>query len=280
MGVVCASGIGVSRLMSVRMNKVFKGKIDIITLSMSEITDEINDKIDFLITSIALGNIQIDYVKVNPLLLEEDLEKITEKISKYECQPEKIIKDERDFSSELSIVAFVAEQINIIIKNFKFHRFDEKIEFSQLLKAIGAYIGYEESIEVNMQAKISKTIEDSIMEREKLMSQIMPEFGFALLHSRCNGVKNPYFRVCRTEDNTSFKNEYFKNIETVIIMIIPKDEHMKENADILGCLSSKLVEDNEFLDTIKQSDEEGIRSFISSALSMYFSRYLKTVYNE
>jgi mannitol operon transcriptional antiterminator len=279
-GVVCASGIGVSRLMSVRINKVFKGKIEIITLSMSEITDKINDKIDFLITSIALENIQIDHVKVNPLLLEDDLEKINEKIRKYECQPEKTLKGERDFSSELSIVAFVAEQINIIIRTFKFHGVDEDIEFSQLLKAVGAYIGCQESREVDIQAKISKIIEDSIMEREKLMSQVMPEFGFALLHSRCSVVKNPYFMVCRTHDNTYFKDEQFKKIETVIIMIIPKDEHMKENADILGCLSSKLVEDDEFLDTIKQSDEEGIRSFISSELSMYFSRYLKTVYND
>ena len=58
-GVVCASGaIGISRLMSVRIDKIFKGKVDLITLAKEDITDKILKKVDFIVTSLDLGNIK------------------------------------------------------------------------------------------------------------------------------------------------------------------------------------------------------------------------------
>ncbi|MDO5516670.1 MAG: transcription antiterminator [Clostridium sp.] len=278
-GIVCASGIGISRLMSARVKEVFKGKVEVIVLAMDELKDEAIQNVDFLISSIDLGETKKDFVKINPLLLENDLEMINSRIDQYSHSVKDIAEQKKDFSTELSNVVFVAEQISVIINNFKFLRFDEKIGFEQLLKLIGDTIGRSESDDSDIQDSISRNVQDRIIKREKLMSQIMPELDFALLHSRCQGIKYPYFMSARTDTNSSFKDSYFKNIGTVIIMLTPEDSHAKENGDILGHLSSRLIEDDSLLNVIKTCDGEKIKSFISSELRVYFNRYLKNVYD-
>lgn len=279
-GVVCASGIGISRLMSVRIDKIFKGKVDLITLAKEDITDKILKKVDFIVTSLDLGNIKADVVNVNPFLLDNDLEKINEKIREYSVKSVEVIDEKTDFSSELTNVSIVAEKINTIIKKFKCIEFDENISFSELVKYIGTYIAEIENSNKEEQKEISENIKERITKREELMTQIMPEFGFALLHSRCEKIKEPHFMVGITDKKGSFKDEYFKDIKVVVIMLIPIDENIKINVDISGVLSSKLVEDRSFLDLIETGEEEKIRAFISKILRKYFNNYLKDIYND
>ena len=145
---------------------------------------------------------------------------------------------------------------------------------------MGMYIAEIENSNKEEQEKISKNIQERIIKREELMTQIMPEFGFALLHSRCEKIKEPHFMVGITNKKGSFKDEYFKGIKVVVVMLIPIDENIKINVDISGALSSKLVEDRSFLDLIETGDEEKIRTFISNILRKYFNNYLKSIYND
>ena len=50
-----------------------------------------------------------------------------------------------------------------------------------------------------------------------------------------------------------------KGIRAAIIMLMPEEEHVNENASMLGYLSQKLVEEDEFLNTIMTGEEEDIR---------------------
>jgi mannitol operon transcriptional antiterminator len=120
-------------------------------------------------------------------------------------------------------------------------------------------------------------IQEDIKKREKIATQVIPEYDFALLHSRTKGVIKPSFSVCLTKDLKEFKEPYLKSVHTVIIMLIPDDEHTKENGAILGFLSSRLIEDNEFLSVIFTGEKEKIRNFISKELKKYFNQYLETV---
>ncbi|MDF2485981.1 MAG: transcriptional antiterminator, BglG, partial [Herbinix sp.] len=120
-------------------------------------------------------------------------------------------------------------------------------------------------------------IQEDIKRREKIASQIIPEYDFALLHSRTKGVVRPCFSVCLTKELGEFKDPFFKNIRAVIIMLIPEDEHLTENTSVMGYLSSKLVESNDFLNTIFTGDKENIRTHIALELKRYFSQYLDRV---
>jgi mannitol operon transcriptional antiterminator len=68
-----------------------------------------------------------------------------------------------------------------------------------------------------------------------------------------------------------------KGIRAAIIMLMPEEEHVNENASMLGYLSQKLVEEDEFLNTIMTGEEEDIRGLLSRYLKKYFNRYLDKI---
>ena len=117
-------------------------------------------------------------------------------------------------------------------------------------------------------------IRDDLMRREQVSSQIFAEFGFALLHTRTKGVTRPTFAVCMTKDLTAFADPYFKQIDVVFIMLVPVDELVKINNDIMGHISAMLIEDPDFLITAQRGDKEEIRSVLSVNLKQYFKKYL------
>ena len=126
-----------------------------------------------------------------------------------------------------------------------------------------------------------RILKERITKREELMTQIMPEFGFALYYIQDVKIsKEPHFMVGITDKKGSFKDEYFKDIKVVVIMLIPIDENIKINVDISGVLSSKLVEDRSFLDLIETGEEEKNKSLYDKILRKYFNNYLKDIYND
>ena len=56
---------------------------------------------------------------------------------------------------------------------------------------------------------------------------------------------------------------------------MPEDEHSKINSDMLGFLTSSLVEDENLIDTIFEGQEGAIRSELSRCLKSYFNQFLE-----
>ena len=99
-GVVCSSGIGISRLMSYKLEKMFHGRIKLAAYGKHDLTPYTMSKTDFLISSIPLEQTDIPVVFVNPLLSDEDIENIRHMVSKYERLPKKQ-KEADEFSMQL-----------------------------------------------------------------------------------------------------------------------------------------------------------------------------------
>ena len=265
MGVVCSSGIGISRLMSSKLEKAFKDRVVISTYGKKDITPFIAGKMDFFVSSIPMDPMDTPVVFVNPLLNEADMEEVRKMVYSYERMPEKQ-KEENEFTVELEEINLVAAQVNAVIKYMEFFKVDHYISFDELLIAIGEKLSpYRDRGEM---------IQEDIRKREKIASQIFAEFGFALLHTRTKGVVRPSFTVCMTKDLQPFKNPYFKGIQVVFIMLLPVDENIKINSEILGYISSVLIEDYAFMDTVLGGDKEEIRSALSVHLKKFFSKYI------
>lgn len=264
-GVVCSSGIGISRLMVSKLKKTFKDQMVLTAYGKNDITPYILGKTDFLISSIPMEQQEIPVIQVNPLLNEENMEEIRKLVFQYERLPQKHKEDDK-FSNQLDEINLVALQIKTIIKYFEFFKVDNDISFEELLIAIGE--------KMSPYSDRSGMIQDDLMRREKISSQIFAEFGFALLHTRTKGVIRPEFAVCMTKDLEPFQDPYFKGIRTVIIMLVPVDDHGKMNNEIMGYLSSMLIEEYEFLEVLLRGNKEEIRGLISRYLKEYFNRYL------
>lgn len=186
-------------------------------------------------------------------------------VYKYERMPGK--QEEADeFIVQLEEINLVAAQINTVIKYMDFFKVDNRITFEELLIAVGERMSpYSDRREM---------IREDILRRERISTQVFAEFGFALLHTRTKGVIRPVFSVCMTRDLQAFLDPYFKGIAVVFVMLVPMDDKISVNNEILGHISSMLIEEIEFMDVVAGGDKEEIRSYLSKSLKKYFKKYL------
>ncbi len=269
-GIVCASGIGISRLMLTKLDKIFRERIQMETYGQNDITPYVAGKIDFFVSSIALksAGIDADVIQVNPLLNNEDIEKIRQKIFYYERIPKKE-QEETRFMIELEQVNILAMQIKTILRYMEVFKVSNNLTFEELVIAISEKMSPYRDQQV--------MIQEDIEHREKLGSQIFAEFGFGLLHTRTKGVVRPSFSVCITKDRGIFCNPYFKGVQVILVMLLPIDENIRVNSEILGYISSVLIEDYTFLDTIIKGEKEEIKIRLSEHLRIFFNQYLNRV---
>lgn len=269
-GIVCASGIGISRLMLSKLTRSFFNRVEVQAYGKYDLTPYVLERTDVLVSTIPLTEVEADIVMVSPLLSERDMDAIEQKVRRYERIPlVKQQEEEEEFTRQLEQVNFIAMQIKGIIKEMKVRKVDNGITLEELLMAVSE----EASPYHDRQLKI----QEDLWEREKLGSQIYPEFGFALLHTRTEGVVKPMFSVFLTKDLGVYREPYFREIGAVIVMLLPRDEHVAENSRILGYLSEQLIEEPDFLDTIMEGEQEQIRALLSRYLKQFFSQYLDKV---
>lgn len=267
-GVICSSGIGISRLMLSKLENAFKDRMELTTYGKNDITPYVEGKTDFFVSSIPMERQEIPVIHVNPLLNDDDMDEIRRMLYQYERLPEKH-KETNEFTTQLEEINLIAAQINTVIKYMEFFKVDNQITFEELLVAIGEKLSpYSDRQEM---------IREDIMKREKISTQIFAEFGFALLHTRTKGVIRPSFNICMTKDLGPFEDTYFKGISIVFIMLVPIDDHLRVNNDILGHISSILIEEYDFLDTVLLGQKEPIRDSLSKHLKKYFNKYLSSL---
>ena len=267
-GIVCASGIGISRLMLSKLDKIFKEQIQMETYGQNDITPYVVSKTDFFISSITLKQIEADVLQVNPLLNEKDIENIRQKIFHYERIPKRE-QEETLFTMQLEQVNILAMQIKTILRYMEVFRVSNDITFEELVVAVSEKMSPYSDRQI--------MIQEDIEAREKLGSQIFAEFGFGLLHTRTKGVIRPSFSVCMSKDMKAFHNSYFKGINVILVMLLPVDGNIKVNSEILGYISSVLIEDYDFLTTIIRGEKEEIRSALSEHLRKFFNQYLNKI---
>ena len=263
--VVCSSGIGLSRLMAAKLEKVFKDRLEMTTYGKHDITPAVEAKIDFIISSLQLEAVQVPVVYVNPLLSEADIGEIRCLIYQFERLPRKEGTGDRH-TAPFDEVNRVAACISSVIKHLRCFQAPADITFDRLLFTIGE--------RMTVQPERQEMIVDALAKREQVSSQIFAEFGFALLHARTNGVTRPSFAVCLPEGSSCFQNSYFKEISVVLVMLVPVDDSLEVNTGIMGYISSMLIEEPDFLAMAAGGDEEIIRQELSGHLNRYFKEYL------
>lgn len=263
-GIVCASGIGISRLMLSKLDKIFKDRIRMEAYGKNDLTPYVMSKTDFFVSSLMMQQEEADMLFVNPLLSEKDIEAIRQKVYYYERLPKE--KEEPLFTLQLEQINHVAMEIKNILRQFELIEVDPNLTFGQLIGDIAERLSpYKECQEM-----IQKALED----RERLGSQIFAELGFALLHTRTKGITRPVFGVWAPKGTDRFQEAYFQEINRALVMLIPEDDQAKSNSEIFSYISSSLIDDYDFLDTLLQGSEETIRGALSQKLKQFFYHYL------
>lgn len=267
-GLVCASGIGISRLMASRLQKFLRERVRLTTYAKSDLTPFVLERNDFFVSSMELGEFDTEVLQVSPLLPETDLFRIDEKVQQFEVTSKKR-ENNSDFVRQMEKINDLAGRIKDILRNFFCMEVENEVNFRELLEAAAQNITpYKEN---------QLRIIEEIRKREEIATQIFPELGIALLHARIKGIFQTGFYVCVPKNHKKFLNAYMQSTEAVIIMLIPEDEHKRENSQLLGYLSESLIEDEYFLINIKSGNEILIKDSLSRLLKQYFNNYLDVV---
>ena len=266
-GIVCASGFGVARLMMTRLKDKLGDKAILKAYGKGEINQYVITGTDFFVSTMNLDQLPVDYLQVSPLIPPKDLYKIEYKLEDYSH----IRRDttETPFNRRLDEAYFLIREIKSIIRRYKRMETSETIRFRELLQFM--------TMQVTDSLHAAAALRDGIEERERLNSQIFPELGIALLHCRSGAVREPVFISCTPRGTGNFKDPYFKGIRAALLMVMPVDDDRKMHMEVPGSISGSMVTNPFFLKTIKTGREDEIRAELARELKCFFFDYLDRV---
>ena len=264
-GVICASGFGVARLMMAKLKSRFEGwDISFKAYGIDEISPHVISRTDFFISSIEVDNLGVDYCLVNPLITQKDVLQIGVKIDEYSSMPAR--QENNDFTRQLDEINGIITRVKGVIRRYHHLKVPQDIQLEALIRLLAA--------DLTDTQKAAAVLSADIIAREQVMTQLFPEIGIALFHCRSKAVRDCQIVTATSQGGSFFENEKLKGIRAVLCMTMPIDENRGQNAEMLGRVSSAIIEDEAFLSTLKQGDEDGIRDKLQKILKTYFTEQL------
>lgn len=259
-GVICSSGIGVSKIMASKLQATLSEKISVTTYSKRDITHDILEKFDFFISSINFKSNVTEVIEVDPLLPERDLIKIRDLIEKYETLP---LKTNVNINTnlEMSKIFNMTSKIKHILDNFYIKQVNDNLDFKDVIDEIGS----------DFSCEFSSVIKNDLLAREEVSTQIYNDFQFALLHARTRGVFEGKFFAYTS--NTEFSAFEFENVKVIFVMLAPEND--SDYSDILGNISMLIADKKEFLTEVSNRNIEKSTKLLDESLKKYFIDFLQ-----
>ena len=266
-GIVCASGFGVARLMMTRLKDELGDRAILKAYGKGEINKYVVSGTDFFVTTMNLDMLPVDYIQVSPLIPPKDLAKIEYKLEDYSHIKRETT--ETPYNRRLDDAYFLMREIKSIIRRYRRMETSETIRFRELLQFL--------SMQVTESLHAAAALRDAVEERERINSQIFPDLGIALLHCRSGAVREPVFISCTPRGSGNFKDPYFRGIRAALLMVMPVDDDRQIHAEVLGSISGAMVTNEYFLKTIKTGREDQIRAELARELKCFFFDHLDNV---
>ncbi|MBF4695284.1 BglG family transcription antiterminator [Fusibacter ferrireducens] len=266
-GIVCSSGIGTSSLLYSRVSKLFANLELVGQFSKEDILlgKLASQEIDLLISTIHLDQLSYPCIKVNPLLPDEDVEKIIQvtNILKRQVKPftETPLKIQSDRIKDLH---GMTEAILNIEQNFSLETQIKIKNITELLKKIADVMTSD--------SKHKKILLKQLVEREKLGSTVIHGEGIILIHTKTEAVDTLKFSIWRFLNpiHTS-RNEA---LHLAVIMCMPIGASKIQLA-LMSQVSKALIEEDAFLLAIKEGTEAQIEQRLKRILHKWLNRHLQ-----
>ncbi|MGX8714540.1 MAG: PRD domain-containing protein [Lachnospiraceae bacterium] len=263
-GIVCASGFGVARLMKTRISGKLRDRAELRAYGRTELNSIVINTTDFFVSTIDLAPLPVDSVRVSPLIPAADMAVIEGKVTDYSHITKKASRE--NISHQLGDAGFLAQKINGLIGNYRKLETSERVKVRELLQFL--------SIQSTESLHAAAVLRNKIEEREEMGSQIIEELGIALFHAKTVAVSRPVFLTCSPREGDVFTNPALKNVRTAVLMAIPDDEDSHLCGDLMGSISSAFITNPFFLELVKGGSQEDIRRELGHELKSFFFDYM------
>lgn len=246
--VVCSSGIGTSYFIASQLKKHFGNKIE--TEVFPRLSLQKMEAFDFIIATVPIIESTIPVVEVSPLLTDDEIDKIQntldhqtlKNISKLETRT----KD--NLIEWLKYLELMLSDMQAILTGFDVLEINDDCTIEQLAELAGYRFGDT--------SQSGRQIYQALIKREELSTQVVPDLELILLHSRTEGVNKPVFGVIVPQGDY-FTDLYLKRTRSCVIMLAPI-ETSRSRGELIGAISSSLVQDDDFYNAVIAGDKDGI----------------------
>ncbi len=266
-GIVCSSGIGTSSLLYSRVSKLFTNlelvgqfsKEDVLLGKLEALG------IDLLISTIFLEQSNFPCIKVNPLLLDEDVEKIIQVTNILKGHVKSFNEiPEKDQSDKVRDLHDMTEAILNIEQSFSLETQIKIKNISELLRKIANCMARD--------SKHKKVLLRQLVAREKLGSTVIHGEGIVLIHTKTEAVDTSKFSIWRFVN--PIQTNQNEPLNLAVIMCMPIDVSKVQLA-LISQVSKALIEDDAFLLTLKEGTETQIEIKLKGILHNWLNRHLQ-----
>ncbi|MCH4285258.1 MULTISPECIES: BglG family transcription antiterminator [Bacillota] len=256
-GVVCASGIGVSALLSARISKAIPEGIKLKTLSMEDITRHHYEDMELLISTFDLQLDDTEVLMVTPLLNDEDLHQLLMKLHPlWEKEGIKPLNKQSNLLYRIKEASHLAVDI---LEEFQTYTIDDTLKINDMIHFVSSH------------CRESESVYTALMKREQMGSVIMEDFHFILLHALVPDIKKPMMMCLYPKQHF----QHYPNICFVQVMLMRKDASEIEQ-ELCSYINRSIIEDDVFLTYM----QKGNREDIVKHLQMIEEQYVKECIEE
>lgn len=272
--VVCASGIGTSRMLVTKLHQRIPQLKKLNTVSLFELPRKIaENNVDIIISTIDLGKVDFNYFLVSPILAEQELAQIEmflrnkgknyqRAIPKEEEKSQLTLLEARNFLEEQQIYTNIVLDI---LKSFKYGRLAEQIgTIEDIIRAISTQL-LEKDVEIEVELLVNVLLRD-----EKWSGFGIPDTKIGMFHARDKSIKQPFFQLFTLDQSILIKSMDDSNIfvDKLVLLLAP-EKFSQQGLEVLSYISAMFVDNETLFELLQYGSVDEVSTYFVQQLLLY-----------
>lgn len=261
--IICSSGIGTSKMLAAKIINQIPSLSEVKTASVFELKNISIDEYDAILSTIPLEDISRDYLVVNPILSDKDLEEVKsylQKNSGHLLKEAKVIEAPKQKCMDFQSFLLFTEKSQILSSILKeMHIWDEGVSLGESLKRGLEVLKQQGSILSNTE------VYEALEARAEIGGLAIPETNLALYHTSSNQIERPSFDIIDLPEMVSLRamNGANEMVKRVLLLLAPLNASPSV-MEVLSFLSASIIESERSIDLFNNGNKEELLNFISS----------------
>ncbi|PTX61281.1 BglG family transcriptional antiterminator [Melghirimyces profundicolus] len=264
--VVCASGIGTSKLLASRLQAEFPEITGVDTASLLEWQRKEPRNYDLILSTIPLELEEGEYIRVHPYLTKRDVSRIRTRLEQrgrgeFQRPSPEPTGDTADTQAVLEAMERVREAVEctlMILRGFSLTRIPAASTLPAVLETVCERLAAEGVL------REPAVVMDQLLARERLGGLGIPGTELALFHARADEISRPSFTIYDLERPIDVEGMDGRKMRmTGLLVMLGPENGVDVIPDLLSRISALIVESPAIF---QSKDEDRIRGFLTEQL--------------
>lgn len=246
--VVCASGIGTSKILKTRLERSIPEIEHIDVVRAVDLSEVDVDQYEIIFSTIVLAGFDYDYTLIDPILDDQEIDTIKKRLSQYprikkvKTTPTQSVKPKVSFDKIKRLI----QMANQIMEDF------EVIQIREPYETTSDYI--------DVYFNDNQRLADKLKNRLSRSPLAIPDSGIMLLHTTDDSMTQPVLKLHHLDHalEAMGMDRQLTKVNRIIVML--GSELMDElTTEFLGKISSSIIEEEDYMKIYQNGEEKDIK---------------------